>query len=194
MCVGLGAGDDREERLDEVLRAEFENVLQEGLAVRPPLAPDLRPLSVGEAVERLLDLRLQERPLVLDDDELLLAAGEADEAVGLERPGHRHLVDGDAHRPRPLLVDAEEGERLHEVAVRLAGRDEADPRPLLTEGDPVETVRLHVRLHGGKADVAQEPLGLEAIAQEELAVDVVLPPRIGSLGEHERQAVAVDGD
>ena len=77
-------------------------------------------------VELFLDLVLDELALLLDHQDLFQALGEAPRALRLERPGHRDLVDAQADVARDLLVDAEVGQRLHHVAERLAGGDDAE--------------------------------------------------------------------
>ena len=92
------------------------------------LADDARAHVVAPVVELLLQLVLDDLPLLLDDEDLLQAFGEVAHALGLERPGHRDLVDADADLGSEPLVDAEVVERLAHVEVALAGRDDAEPR------------------------------------------------------------------
>ena len=69
------------------------------------LADDARAHVVAPVVELLLQLVLDDLPLLLDDEDLLQAFGELAHAFGLERPGHRDLVDADA-RSRPRRCSA----------------------------------------------------------------------------------------
>src|SRR5712692_5437686 len=76
-------------------------------------------------VELFLDLVFDELALFLDHEDLFQAVGEAPRALRLERPRHSHLADAQADLARDALVDAQVGERLHHVAERLAGGDDA---------------------------------------------------------------------
>ena len=66
----------------------------------------------GQVVEQVLDLVLDEAALLLHDEDLVEPAGEALDAVRLQRPTHADLVEGQAQAPRCRLVDAEIVERL----------------------------------------------------------------------------------
>ena len=56
------------------------------------LADHARPHVVAPVVELLLQLVLDDLPLLLDDEDLLEAFGEVAHAFRLERPRHRDLV------------------------------------------------------------------------------------------------------
>ena len=90
------------------------------------LADDHR--RVGAAVELLLELRLDQRALLLNDEDRLKPVGEAVDALRLERPRRRHLVEAQAEIGRALLVDAEKVERAERIEPALAERDDAEPR------------------------------------------------------------------
>ena len=84
-------------------RREFRERRQQPVAVRAhpfalfvELADDAGPDVVAPVVELLLQLVLDDLPLFLDDEDLVEALGELAHALGLERPGHRDLVDADA--------------------------------------------------------------------------------------------------
>src|SRR2546421_6029684 len=79
-------------------------------------------------VELFLDLVLDDLALLFDDDDFLEAVGEAPRALWLERPGERHFVDAQAYVARSSLVDAQIRERLHDIAERFTGRDDAEAR------------------------------------------------------------------
>ena len=94
------------------------------------------------------------------------------DALGLERPRHRDLVDADADLGGVGLGDAEVVERLAHVEVALAAGDDAEPRLRRVDDDPVEPV---------DAAVVQRRVDL-----------VVLHPRFGleeAVGPADRQAV-----
>src|SRR4051794_24429055 len=79
-----------------------------------------RTLARLPSVELLLDLILDYLALFLHDQDFFQALGEAPGTLRLERPRHAHLVDPQADVAGHGLVDAEIGERLHDIAVRLA--------------------------------------------------------------------------
>ncbi len=109
---------------------------------------------VRAAVEQLLELALDQRPFLLDDEDLLETGGKALDLLALERPDQAELEDAQAE-PRGLgLVDAEVVERLAQVEIGLAGRDDAEPRLGAVEDQPVEAVGARER---------QRRLELEAV-------------------------------
>ncbi len=92
------------------------------------LADDARPDVLAPVVQFLLQLVLEQLPLLLDHQDLLEALGEAAHAVGFERPDHADLVQTDADPRREFVIDAELVERLTDVEVGLAGGDDAEAR------------------------------------------------------------------
>ena len=80
------------------------------------------------------------RRLLLDDEDFFQPRGETLDDLRIERPGQRELQQPDA------VVHAELGQRLARVVIRLAGRDDAEPRVRRRQHDPVEPVRPHVLL------------------------------------------------
>ena len=106
-------------------------------AVGPPLA--VHGGRPGAAVEPLLDLRLEERALLLDDDDLVEAVGEAVDDPGLEGPGHADAQQAHAPAGELGVVEPEGVEGLAQVEPALAGRDDADPRRSVAD-DAVEAV------------------------------------------------------
>ena len=110
------------------------------------LADDLRGALL--AVEDVLELRLQQRALFLDDDDLVQAQRELGDAAGLQRPDHADLVDHQTQRLRACLVDAEICQRLAHVEPALARGDDADARALAPpERHAVDAVGLREGLH-----------------------------------------------
>ena len=99
---------------------------EEHVALLVLLADDHR--RIGAAVELLLHLRLDQRALLLDDEDRLQAFGEAVHAVRLERPGRGDLVEPEAEIGGALLVDAEKVERAERIEPALAERDDAEAR------------------------------------------------------------------
>jgi len=183
-----------EQRRDDLGNGEFQQVGEEGIALRRHLAPDRRTGMVRPAIGDFLDLRLEEGALVLDDEQPLQPTGEIRQADGLQRPGHRHLVDGKADVAGALLGEADQLERLAQVAIGLAGGDDADARPAGAEGDPVEPVGPHIGARRRNADIAQQPLGLQPIAEQHHPVEIVVTARVAVLREDEIEPRRIDGD
>ena len=96
---------------------------------------------VRRAEQFLADLHLDQRALLLDNDDHLEAAREFLQAFGLERPRAADLVEPHAEIVGAHLVDAEVVHRLAYVEIGFAGRDDADlrVRPARRD-DPVEFV------------------------------------------------------
>ena len=88
--------------------------------------------------------------LLLDDEHLLEAAGEAAHALGLERPGEADLVEAETDRRRVGVVDAELDERLAHIEIGLARGDDAEPRARAVEHDPVEAIGPREGVDGGQ--------------------------------------------
>src|SRR5579883_1636120 len=102
--------------------------LEELLAPLVGLADHDRP-AVGRRIEqRVLELLLDDGPLLLDDQDLAFALREGDGALRLERPDHANLVDREPETPGLLVADAELVERLADVEIGLADGDDAEPR------------------------------------------------------------------
>ena len=79
-------------------------------------------------VEDAAQLRLDERPLLLDDDDRVDGVGELRDRLRDQRVGHRQLQHPD---PEPVEVverHAQVGERLHDVEVGLARAHDAQRR------------------------------------------------------------------
>ena len=87
----------------------------------------------GPAVEPLLDLGLEERALLLDDDDLVEAVGEVVDDAGLERPGHPDAQQPDAAGGELRVVEAEGGRApaggRASSSRRRRSRPGAGPRP-----------------------------------------------------------------
>ena len=90
------------------------------LALLVELADDARAHVVAPVVELLLQLVLDDLPLLLDDEDLLQAFGEVAHAFRLERPGHRDLEDAEPISAASRSSMPEVVERLAHVEVALA--------------------------------------------------------------------------
>src|SRR5262249_37998514 len=103
---------------------------------------------VRGAVELFAHLHLDQRALLLDDDELE-AVGELLEVSLADGPRASDLVEPNAEIVALDLVDPELVERLTHVEIALADGDNADFRPPPARGDVlVELVRAHEGEHG----------------------------------------------
>jgi hypothetical protein len=109
-------------------------------------------------VQLFLELVLDDLPLLLDDEDLLEAFGEAAHAFGLQRPGHRDLVQPQADVGGHALVDSQVIERLAHVEVGLAAGDDAQSRPRRIEHHAVEPVGARVRDRGVDLVLVHPPL------------------------------------
>ena len=117
------------------------------------LADDHR--RVRPAVEQLLELPLDQPALLLDHDDLLEPVGERQQRLPLERPDQAELQDPQAQPLRQRLVDAEVVERLAQIEVGLAGRDDPEPRSLAVEDRSVEAVGRGERAHRLELEAVQ---------------------------------------
>mmetsp|Transcript_11397 Transcript_11397/g.22194 ORF Transcript_11397/g.22194 Transcript_11397/m.22194 type:complete len:260 (-) Transcript_11397:623-1402(-) len=115
--VGHGAHD--------AARAQLAKGRQHGRAVLVRLADDARALEVGQVVEQLLDLALDHRALLLDDQYIGQVGAELDDARRLQRVDQAHLVDPHAGGGQRIRVQVQPAQHFHEVVVRLADRDDA---------------------------------------------------------------------
>ena len=155
-ALGPPGAQAGEPRLDTLVSTETQEPLRQrlrhpagvelarGAEQRAPvlvaLADDAGPLRRRQVVEQLLDLALDEVPLLLDHENLVEPAGEAPDAVRLQRPAHADLVERDPEPPRRALVDAEVVQRLTHVEVGLAGRHDAEAPPRPVDHGAVEPV------------------------------------------------------
>ncbi len=185
------ARDHRRRQLGE-RRQEPIAVRADPLALLVELADDARADVVAPVVELLLQLVLDDLALLLDDEDLLEAFRELADALRLERPGHRDLVDADADLGRVRFADAEVVERLADVEVALAAGDDAEARLRRVDDDPVQPVDAAVVERGVDLVVLHPRLGRE---------ERIGPPdrhavrRQGEVGRHDdRRALRVDVD
>ena len=126
----LGRADDAHHPLadgdGDVVGVERALGREQPVAALVLLADDQR-LHRG-AVEVLAHLHLDQRALLLDDDDHLEAAREILEVVDVERPRAADLGQAHAEPVGARLVDAEVVERLAHVEIALADRDDAELR------------------------------------------------------------------
>jgi len=89
------------------------------LALLVELADHARPNVLSPVVELLLKLVPDHLALLFHDENLVETARELPDAVGFERPGHRHLERPDAQLGGAAVVDAPFFECLQHVKVAL---------------------------------------------------------------------------
>src|SRR5690606_35861128 len=83
---------------------------------------------VGGAVEFLAHLHFDERAFLLDHDDEIEPLRKLLQFGLRERPGAADLVQADAEFVATHFIDAQFVERLADVEIALAGRDDADLR------------------------------------------------------------------
>ncbi|MFC7639960.1 hypothetical protein ACFQX6_02070 [Streptosporangium lutulentum] len=125
-------------------------------AVLVELAQDAR--GVGGAVQDLLDLGLQQRRLLLHDEDLRQPPGERPDDLRLQRPEHADLEEADAQL---LGRDPELAESFAHVVVGGAGGDDAEPGVAGVRGDLVELVLVGVRAGQLQARADERALHLQ---------------------------------
>ncbi len=148
---------------------------------RPPLgvvlAQDQR--GAGGAVQRLLELGLEEGQLVLDHQHRLHAGGQAADLGGLQRPRHADLHQAQAQRLALALAQAQVVEGAEHAGPGQPGSDDRGPRTAGLEGDPVQPsqtgvvagaleARRHQVVLGHEVGGRQQHRGLEPLARGEL--------------------------
>ena len=137
----------------DLVTLQFAVHREQRLAARRLLAADERP--VGQVVERLPHLGLDEAALVLDDDDLLQARGELAQAPRFDRRDATELQDADAVAVERCFVQPQQVERQAQVAVGLAGRDQAQAVAGAGATDAVEAVGMDV-LQGGHGALSED--------------------------------------
>ena len=163
----VGAEDPR-----HVVAFEFPVHREQRLAGGRLLAADQRP--VGQVVEDLADLGFDETALVLDDDDLLEALGELAQAPRLDRRDASELEHPDAMAVERGFVQPEQFERQTQVAVGLAGRDQADAVAGAGATDAVEAVGVDVGQSGRGAFGEDLPLELDRVGRQQPHVELLL--------------------
>lgn len=108
-------------------RRQLALARQQRRAALVPLAGDGRTLGRIDVVEDAHQLVFDEAALLLDHQHVLKAFCKALRAAFLQRPGHRDLVDAKAEVLRVLVGNAEVCQRLAQIEIGLAGRDDAEP-------------------------------------------------------------------
>ena len=165
--LGDGAGDQARGQLVEGRHDPF--------AVLVELADHARAHISAPVVELFLELVLDQRALLLDDEDLLHALRELPDALALERPCHAHFVDGQADFLGEAVVDAEVFQRLHDVEIGLAGGDDAEAAVRTVDHRAVEVVGPRV---------GQRRVKLVAVLPLLLHQRFVRPPNIEAARRH----------
>jgi hypothetical protein len=111
----------------------------------------------------------------------------------LDRPDHPQLEDPDAGALEPRAVEAQPAQRVHQVVVRLAGRDDAEPC-VARSLDPVHAILAGVGERELHARAEQRALHVERGGRQQVRVRHVLVRLAVPLdGRHHRHD-AVAGD
>ena len=166
--------------------AGIERVLgrEQPLLVLVLLAEHAR--ALGQIVKLLLDLGLDQRALLLDDQDQVEAFGELQHALRLERPRHADLVEAQAELVGLDLVDAELVHRRAHVEIALAAGDDADLGILSAAGDEaVELVGAGEGEDGRALVIVQARLLVERLIAE---------PDVQALGGHDEIVGDLDLD
>src|SRR5207253_8919129 len=124
----------------DLRRGQFAGRGQDPGAALVIFADDARAPVGRPVVELFFQLALDDRALLLDDEDFLESFGKTADAFGLERPRHRDLVEAQPDRLRFRRADAEILERLAHVEIGFAGRDDAEARLWAVDDNPVEPV------------------------------------------------------
>ncbi len=131
---------------------------------------------IGGAVKLFANLDFEQRPLLLDHDNKVEAAGEGGKFLTADRPGAADLEQPDAELVAFDFVDTEFVERLADVEIALAGGDDADLGIAAAGGDDaVELVGMHEGEHG---------VALVIVQASFLRQDLIVEPDIQPAGRH----------
>ena len=177
-CGGQ-VGQDRAQHVDQPLGGQLAGAGHEGAPVRVALAAH-RGRAAG-LVEDGPDLLLDERALLLDDQDLVARVGQRRHRRRDDRRGQGQLEDADADGGEVVGADAARLEGAEHVAVGAPGAHDAEAGAALGAERPVEAPGLDPRLGGPQAAV--EPQLLEVGPQDRAAGRVV--PRLAV--DHERR-------
>ena len=121
------------------------------------------PRRVGRAVERVAQRGLEVGELLLDDEDLVEAAGERAERLAVVRVEHPDLHEPDAGALEVALLEAELAQRLQQLVVGLAGGDDAQPGVARGQAHRVELVQRAVAAGDLQPRAEQRALELERL-------------------------------
>ncbi len=130
---------------------------------RPALVVELAQHQGAQrhAVQLVLDVELDERTLVLQDEDLRQPVGELPHDASLERVGHPQLQQPHAEAVQLVVVQPEVPAGLAQVEVRLARRDDAEAVVRPVQGDPVDVVLARVGERGRHTGVDERAFQLQ---------------------------------
>ena len=161
--------------------------LLSGAVVLP--AVDATPVPVVK--DRLLQLHLDQLALFLDADDQLQVLGPFLDGFHVHRPGLSDLVGGQAQPLGLGLVDAQQGQGMHQIQPVLARGDKADPRAGLAPDLAVDAVRTAERL-GRPPLVVDHPGFLRDRRVAKPDVQTAIGQHPIRHGEHHPVRIAVD--
>ena len=130
-------------------------------------SPGVVPLAydkwlIRAAVERVLHQPLKRRVLLLDDQHFAQPDGELAEDARVDRHRHAQVQEPDAGAcDGRVVAEAEQPQRLAQLAVRVAARRDPDPRIVRVHADRVQLVLDRVLPGDGEADVDELLLELK---------------------------------
>ena len=105
-------------------------------------------LVAGVVVEIFLELALDDAALFFNHQHFALFANEIERGVVGQRPHQADFVDVQAQSMRLLSVDAEQPQRLHQIHVPFAGRDDAVARIGRVKNSAINRIGCGKRKYG----------------------------------------------
>ena len=151
-----------------------------------------RALAIAPRVQLFLDLVFDQLALFFDDKNFFQPIGEGACTFRLQRPGHGDLVDAQANFPSGSLIDAQVGERLHDIPVRLAGGCNAKAGVRTVPHNAVEAIGAAIGQCAIHLVVEKARLLVQARVGP---ADVIAPLRHGEVfREHDVDSLRVDID
>ena len=135
------------DRLDQPGGAQLAQLAQQRRAAAVALADQRRPGVGGRGVEQLAQLLLDDRRLLLDDQDLAQAVREGAQPRGLDRPAQAHLVEPHAGGGELRRRQVEPAQHLHQVRMRLADGDDADRGLRRLDHHPVDRIDAREGAH-----------------------------------------------
>ena len=131
------------------------------------LADHARADILPPVIKLFLELVLDDLALLLNDQDLLQPFGEMANTLGVKRPGHADFEDAQPDLRGQRLVDAQRVQRLPDVKIGLAGRNNAEARVGAVDHDAVQPVGPGISHRG---------VDLVALQSQFLRQGLVRPP------------------
>ena len=168
---GVDATDEtRHERRRNPVRVERPVRREQRLPALVGFAHDHR--RVGYAIERLAERGLQERSLLLDDDDLVETGAERAQHTRVDRVGHEDVEQADAQTSERVVIETEDSERGAQLVPGVASRRDADPIVARRHIDAVQPVHPAVLACEPGPDVQHFDLGVNPELTGDVRADV----------------------